>query len=163
MTTEADALTQSQLKSPIYQAALEIAALWSEPNESDVEDVAAILRKHFTPPAAPPEPSAEDALRNITPNCDEWAAEHPADENEPIDHQWLRSIGARKDDHPQKWTFERDDNLPIGLWHVDDGWKAVLILAPNASATIVRGIKTRGQLRKLAEVLGIEPKATNAT
>jgi hypothetical protein len=74
----------------------------------------------------------------------------------PIDETWLKAVGAKDDDHPAKVHFERDDALPIGLWHVLDGWKAMLIHAPHAATCIVRGLTTRGQFRQLAAALGID-------
>jgi hypothetical protein len=74
----------------------------------------------------------------------------------PLDEAWLKAVGAKDDDHPAKVHFERDDALPIGLWHVLDGWKAMLIHAPHAATCIVRGLTTRGQFRQLAAALGID-------
>lgn len=76
--------------------------------------------------------------------------------NAPIDAVWLRSVGAKKHEHPDKWTFYREDALPVGLWHVDDGWKAMLIHTESWASCIVRGLHTRGDLIRLASALGIE-------
>ena len=85
-----------------------------------------------------------------------YLAEHPADDAEPIDGPWLRSVGAVKEDHPDKWTFRREDALDVGLWHVDDGWKAMLLYGECAASCIRRGLKTRGDVRRLAAALGIQ-------
>lgn len=82
-------------------------------------------------------------------------ASNPPDDDEAIDEAFLRSVGAENDDHPHKWTFHREDALSIGLWNVGDGWKAMLRHAAHAATCIVRGIKTRGQLRRLCLALGI--------
>lgn len=78
---------------------------------------------------------------------------------QPVTEEWLRSAGAKKHDwHPVKWTFFRDDALAIGLWHVDDGWKAMGILAEHSSICIVRGLQTRGDVLRLLAALGIPTK-----
>jgi len=75
-------------------------------------------------------------------------------DSEPVDEAWLRSEGWEKQDHPVKWNWYRDDALPIGLWHVDDGWKAMLIHHEHAATCLVRGLKTRGAVRALLFALG---------
>lgn len=96
--------------------------------------------------------------------CDEatvsdlYLAEHPADDGDDATPAWLAAVGASRDDIPAKWTFRRDDAMPIGLWHVDDGWKAMLIHHENAATCIVRGLKTRGDVRRLCSALGITLK-----
>ena len=72
-----------------------------------------------------------------------------AERVEPIDAEWLRRVGAVKEDHPCKWRFDRNDALPIGLWFVSDGWKAMLVLSENCQSCIVRGLMTRGQVLDL--------------
>lgn len=62
---------------------------------------------------------------------------------------------ASKDEHPAKLTFYRDDALPVGLWNVDDGWKAMLIETQHMATCIVRRLHTRGELRRLATALKI--------
>lgn len=69
---------------------------------------------------------------------------------------WLCSVGGIQDEHPRKITFTRNDGLAIGLWHVDDGWKAMLIQTENCQSCIVRGLTTRGEVRRLCAALGIE-------
>lgn len=76
----------------------------------------------------------------------------------PVDEAWLRSVGFVKDEHPSKWTIYRDERLPVGLWKVDDGWKAMLIHSDNAASCLVRQQNTRGQLRTLCRALGVELK-----
>jgi hypothetical protein len=80
----------------------------------------------------------------------QFLAEHPADDGEAITEEWLASVGCKKEDHPHKWTFNREDALPVGLWSVADGWKAMLIHTEYAAACIVRGLKTRGDFRQLS-------------
>lgn len=73
-----------------------------------------------------------------------------------VDEAWLKSVGCiREDSPPIKWTFRREDALDIGFWCVDDGWKAMLIHHESAASCMVRGLKTRGQVRKLLESLGV--------
>lgn len=96
-------------------------------------------------------------IRDLTVVANAYVEEHPADSETPIDDEWLRSVKGRKHEwHPDKWEFYRDDALPVGLWRVDDGWKAMLIYAEHAASCIRRGLKTRGDFRKLASALGIE-------
>lgn len=85
----------------------------------------------------------------------------PADDGDEIDAKFLRGVGAEKHPcHPDKWTFYHGESLPVGLWHVDDGWKAMLIQTENHASCIVRGLTTRGDVRRLASALGIplEPR-----
>jgi len=84
-----------------------------------------------------------------------YLAEHKPDDAEPIDAGWLRRVGAIQDDHPIKFTFSREHAMPIGLWSVDDGWKAMLIHSEHAASCIVRGLKTRYDVRNLAAALQI--------
>lgn len=90
--------------------------------------------------------------------ADAYLAEHLPDSELALDEPWLRSVGGKREEHPAKVTFSREDALPVGLWDVDDGWKAMLIHAPHAASCIVRGLKTRGQFRRLASALGIQLK-----
>lgn len=83
------------------------------------------------------------------------------DDGEAIDKPWLLEIGGKAEDNRLKVIFERDDNLPIGLWDVDDGWKAMLIIAEYHAVQVVRGLKTRGDLRRLAAALGVTLKETS--
>ena len=53
------------------------------------------------------------------------------------------------------WIACRDDALPIGLWSVHDGFKAMLVHHPNAATCMVRGLKTRGDVRRLCAALGV--------
>lgn len=101
------------------------------------------LRRHW---------DAEDSCRadEIT-LAKAWLMEH---DQKPIEKKWLQSLGAKVEDHPDKVTFDRQDALPVGLWSVDDGWKAMLIHHPNAATQIVRGLKTRGDVRRLLLALG---------
>ncbi len=94
----------------------------------------------------------EDA-KTIT---DAYLSEHPADDEQVIDETWLKGAGFVKEDHPQKWRVTREDALPLGLWSVDDGWKAMLIHTAHASSCIVRGLTTRSDVRRLCTALGIK-------
>lgn len=85
-------------------------------------------------------------------------AVHRLDDCEPIDGHWLVSVGATKDEHPVMWTFTREDSMPLGLWQVDDGWKVMLIHSHAHQSCIVRGLKARGDVRRLAAALGIKMK-----
>jgi hypothetical protein len=76
----------------------------------------------------------------------------------PIDKVWLWKIGGSKEEHPDKVTFYRGEPLPIGLWFVDDGWKAMLLSTRNFATCIVRGLKTRGDWLRLAAALRIRLK-----
>lgn len=97
-------------------------------------------------------PPVVDDLRVV---ADLYLAEHRADDCESVTEDWLRSVGAVHDEHPIKWTFQRKDAMDIGLWHVYDGWKAMLLHTEHWSSCIVRGIKTRGDVRRLCAALNI--------
>lgn len=90
--------------------------------------------------------------------ADAYLAEHPADDGEPIDHSWLVSIGGIAERNPDKITFHREDALPIGLWRVDDGWKAMFLFAEESAACIARGLSTRGGVRRMLKALGVDVK-----
>lgn len=77
----------------------------------------------------------------------------------PVDSQWLESIGFAKDPwHDFKWFFDREAGMPIGLWKVDDGWKAMLLHSDHAASCLVRQQNTRGAVRTLCRALGVELK-----
>lgn len=73
-----------------------------------------------------------------------------------VDGAWLSGLGAAQEDHPSKWLFDRRDALPIGLWIVDDGWKAMLVISVSCQSCIVRGLKTRGEVLDLCKTLGVK-------
>jgi hypothetical protein len=79
----------------------------------------------------------------------------PLFDETPIDKAWLVSVGGLAEDHPDKITFCRPDAMAIGLWNVSDGWKAMMLHTPDWAGCVVRGLKSRGQLRLLALALGI--------
>jgi hypothetical protein len=85
-----------------------------------------------------------------------WMQEHPADDDEPVTHAWVKTIGFAETDHLNKMTYRRPESIDLGLWAVDGGWKAMLLITEFASSTITRGLKTRGQVRRLLSALGIE-------
>ncbi len=73
-----------------------------------------------------------------------------------VDGAWLSGLGAAQEDHPNKWLFDRRDALPIGLWIVDDGWKAMLVISVSCQSCIVRGLKTRGEVFDLLKTFGVK-------
>lgn len=88
----------------------------------------------------------------------EWFndSEHPADDDEPIDEAWLRSVGGTKD--RGAWTWKMPGGINQLIWI--DGFIAVARAGvSNKGVTLNMGIKTRGQLRHLCQALGIELKA----
>jgi hypothetical protein len=83
--------------------------------------------------------------------------EHPADDGEAVTEEWLLAVGFQKHEwHPSKVTFVRADALDIGLWNVDDGWKAMVLMSEHSASCIRRGLRTRGEVRRLCQCLGIE-------
>jgi hypothetical protein len=83
------------------------------------------------------------------------AAEHPADEDEPITAQWLSECGGRMDD--PSFAFEQSRYATLFLylhaktpmcWLCSEGNDKVPLPFPA----------TRGQFRRLAESLGIDIK-----
>ena len=120
--------------------------------QEQITEAAALLRS--------PHPDYDDALgsreRAQEILAEAWLAEHPADDAEPITPRWLVEIGGVRNDHPQKTTFNpAGDGIPIGLWEVNDGWKAMLLIVEHHACTIVRGLQTRGSVRRLAAALNI--------
>lgn len=89
-----------------------------------------------------------------------WAVEQIGaddDSDLPITAEWIVSIGAKATDHKDKLRFYRSDySVTIGLWSVGDGWKVMLEHREEWATCIVRGLKTRGDLRLLARALGIK-------
>lgn len=72
------------------------------------------------------------------------------DDGEAATESWLKKIGGVRDDRvTASLTFHREDAMSIGFWLVDDGWKAMLIHHEHAASCIVRGLKTRGEIRRL--------------
>lgn len=81
-----------------------------------------------------------------------------ADEQLPATREWILSLpGAAAEDHPAKVAFARPDALSIGLWEVDDGWKAMLNISMAWSFCLVRGMTTRRQVLALLEAMGVKP------
>lgn len=72
-----------------------------------------------------------------------------------VDEDFLSAIGGIQEDNPIKFTFHRPDALPIGLWKVSDGWKAVVVYAEFGAMDLVRQVNTRGEFRRLAASLKI--------
>ena len=88
-----------------------------------------------------------------------WLTDNPADDDEAITAEWIVSIGAKATDHKDKFRFYRSEYaVTIGLWSVSDGWKAMLEHREEWATCIVRGLKTRGAVRRLASALGIQLK-----
>ena len=79
-------------------------------------------------------------------------------EDGQVTNEWLASIGGQQEVNPIKVTFNRGENQDIGLWRVDDGWKAMLIHAPHAASQMIRGLTTRGQVLALLTALQINTK-----
>lgn len=107
---------------------------------------------------------AEDsALASMASDNEELADAYLA-EHDPtlLDEDWLIAVGGRQEDHPMKITFHREDALSVGLWHVDDGWKVMLLHSARSASCVVRGVATRGRFRRLADDFSIpirEPAA----
>lgn len=89
--------------------------------------------------------------------CDRRLAEHPADSDEPLTAEWLRSVGFKPDnDEDYLWINNgwRSDTLPpfdFRIWghgrcDLADEDGCILLIPP----------KTRGDLRRLCRALGIE-------
>ena len=85
---------------------------------------------------------------------DENLSDHPADEEEAISREWLETeCGFRREEHPQKMTLVRHDALSIGLWDVEDGWKAMLHWHPKGAMEMFRGLTTRSQVYQLMRLI----------
>lgn len=81
-----------------------------------------------------------------------YLAQHPADDDEPIDEEFLRSVGFVDID---KNTLQFDRDLPVDVWHggvmAEAEWSVGGERIPHELMP-----STRGDLRRLASALGIE-------
>jgi len=79
--------------------------------------------------------------------ADAYLAEHPADDEEPIDAYFLRACGFDGDGQMQKYG----PGMRLGDIKVNHAWEWSW-----HNSWPFRELKTRGQLRRLAAALGIE-------
>lgn len=87
----------------------------------------------------------------------QWAVSLLSDA--PVTAEWLiNTWDGHQEDHPQKVTFYRDGALPVGLWSVDDGWKAMLKHSDVAATCMRRGITTQGACTMFFLGLGLKLK-----
>ena len=77
------------------------------------------------------------------------------DDDTPATRQWLLQCGGRGEDNQIKVTFKRRNALAIGFWQVSDGWKVMLIHHDYAASCIVRGLQTRGEVRRFCSAVGV--------
>jgi hypothetical protein len=93
-----------------------------------------------------------------------YLAEHPADDDEPITADWLRSVGAKEVD--LSWRNDQfSTHLPayvfgngrFGVWGHEAAWSMYLLNADgfDGQEEHVTAVRTRGQLRRLCAALGI--------
>lgn len=90
--------------------------------------------------------------RDIEASAERDLAEHPADENEPVTEDWLRSVGFRASPDFEFLFMEAGLRPGTIEFDPDIGW---IIFGSKAT----RLLETRGQLRRLCAALGIELKA----
>lgn len=85
-----------------------------------------------------------------------WAREHPADEDEPLDEMWLRSIC---EEWGEDGNIVTDDSLNVAICFVGTRdphvWSAEL---GERQHVWPNDLHTRGCVRRLAKALGIELK-----
>lgn len=99
----------------------------------------------------------DDARREMLDAANIIEAEHPADDAEPIDEAWLRSLFAVEPGRGVCLTGG------LSIFNTKNGWRLYAILdEPDEdrwAEGVVGTIKTRGDVRRLASALGI-PLAT---
>jgi hypothetical protein len=95
-------------------------------------------------------------------NCAAWQlakaylAEHPADDEEPVNEEWLRSIGLKL-----RMGFGFPVTKTMSLWDSRNGWGLYFHGGLGDSAegeTKIANVATRGQVRRLLVALGIAAK-----
>lgn len=92
-----------------------------------------------------------------------YCGEHPADENEPVTEEWLRSVGFKHG--PENCEIAPGYEFVIqpphccndlALWH---GYGDVFIRGGrHVFFSIARNVNTRGRVRRLCAALGISLK-----
>ena len=99
----------------------------------------------------------EDCEGDIQYVANAYLAEHPADEDEPIDEDWLRSIGfhVNTGDDYYLWINSPNQDFDIQYW---DDWEEFRFATSKSDYDVPVSIKTRGQLRDLLKALGLETK-----
>lgn len=76
-----------------------------------------------------------------------YCAEHPADDDEPID-DWLESIGLHYDDDKKAWYAEDDIGRPVEVFYHRGIFVYGTLIANQPS--------NRGEFRRLCAALGVE-------
>jgi hypothetical protein len=83
-----------------------------------------------------------------------YLADHPADEDEPVTEDWLRSIGLKL-----RMGFGFPVTKTMSLWDSRNGWGLYFHGGLGDSAegeTKIAKVATRGQVRRLLAALGID-------
>lgn len=95
-----------------------------------------------------------------------YLAEHPADDDEPVTADWLRSVGFKQDADTEYTSDDlilapEDDQVALH-WMQEgiepDEIRTIWIVAENEG--IYTSASTRGALRRLAAALGVTLKGT---
>lgn len=89
-------------------------------------------------------------------------AEHPADDETPIDREWLVSLGCKRDDWGSgtaDFTVPSDDiQLEIRIWADEACGIDAIIFNHLDSGNVQICVATRGDVRRLCKALGVELK-----
>jgi hypothetical protein len=96
-------------------------------------------------------------LGDDTTVCRAWLAEHPADDENPVDVEWLISVGF-------KWSNEDIGEGYLWINNLKSGNKFDLIYLPTSCVWLLSDeineltldVRTRGDVRSLAKGLKIE-------
>ena len=106
-------------------------------------------------PGIGPESGGMDAVRL----ADAYLAEHPADDEQEVDYEWLLKIGFNTFDEPHCLSIKKGDVRVV--WIIKGQWLRICISqmnGPKYAATDIVHRPIRGDVRRLCKALGIELK-----
>lgn len=116
----------------------------------EVKNAAESLRR-LIPVKCPPSPRWSQDEQNLWTLAQAYLAEHPADENEPITEEWLRSAG---------FIWQSTDTYELHSGAFGNDYLRYTKIAFRAGLWYANGLgcadcKTRGDVRRLCSALGI--------
>ena len=92
--------------------------------------------------------------------ANEWLAEHPEDDEKPVDAEWLTEVGFMpQSDHAATRRVARNANLQLVAWG-DGEWFAYELETGDGFQIPIPA--TRGDVRRLCKCLGITIGGSNA-
>lgn len=91
-----------------------------------------------------------------------YLAEHPADDETPIDREWLARLGCKRDDWGSgttDFTIPSDGvQLDIRVWADEACGIDGIAYNQNDTGNVQVDVKTRGDVRRLCDAVGIKLK-----